>query len=180
MQTWIPLSVGILGLIFGLLGYINSQGNARIGVVRSDDLVYKYAGMVEAQGKYKGQFEVWEKEVDSLTSELKGEIELYEKSKSTMSQSDRTKREGELALLKQSLDQHKMNLSQKASEEDRELTEGVLNQINTFVEEYGREHGYDVIIGTGGSGNVLHAAEGLDITEDVLDELNKSYRVAER
>jgi outer membrane protein len=48
-------------------------------------------------------------------------------------------------------------------------------QINKYVEEYAKEKNYDVIFGGNGSGNLMYLDERLNITEDVLNYINKKY-----
>jgi outer membrane protein len=57
------------------------------------------------------------------------------------------------------------------------MTEGVLNQVNSFIEEYSKNKGYDLVIGTTTSGNLLYAREYMDITDEVLKALNENYHV---
>jgi hypothetical protein len=45
----------------------------------------------------------------------------------------------------------------------------VLDQINAFVEAYGEEEGYDMIVGTTQSGNLLYVCPALEITEEAWD-----------
>jgi outer membrane protein len=60
-------------------------------------------------------------------------------------------------------------------EKDLEITQKVLNQINSFVKVYAQKNGYKLIIGTTEDGNLMYADETLDITDDVLSELNIKY-----
>lgn len=175
----LPLLFGLTGAVLGTAGFIASKSVPRIGVIRSDQLVYEYSGMKEAQDKYKGKREAWELEADSLDREFNAAVGKYKSEEQSLSASRRLERQQELALLQQSLTQHKSNLAEKAAKEDQELTEGVLSQINEFVENYGKEHGYDVVLGTDGTGNILHSDDYLDITDQVLDALNRSHRLAD-
>jgi len=56
----------------------------------------------------------------------------------------------------------------------QEFDDQILKRLNQYILEYGKKKGYDIILGTG-SGNVLHAKEGLDITLQVTDYANKKY-----
>ena len=56
------------------------------------------------------------------------------------------------------------------------MMEGVLNQVNSFVQDYGRKKGYDVIFGTTLSGNILYGKEVIDITNEVVEGLNQTYK----
>ncbi len=52
----------------------------------------------------------------------------------------------------------------------------ILTQLNQFVQDYGKDHGYSMIIGTEGSGNVMYAKEDLDISKDVLKFINNRFK----
>ena len=55
------------------------------------------------------------------------------------------------------------------------MTQGVLNQVNAFVEKYGKSHGYAMIFGTSNTGNILYADTIYDLTDTILAGLNKDY-----
>lgn len=71
------------------------------------------------------------------------------------------------------------SLTQRASAEilnnNQTLVQGVLNQINDFIKKYSEEHNYTLVFGTTDDGNLLFGNKSVDITEDVLDELNNEY-----
>lgn len=48
-------------------------------------------------------------------------------------------------------------------------------QINQYIEEYGREHGYDYIHGAIGNGSLMFAKESNDITEELIIYMNEKY-----
>ena len=51
----------------------------------------------------------------------------------------------------------------------------VWKQLNSYMQQYGEENSYDVIIGMQGDGNVMYAKEGVNITEDVIVYSNNKY-----
>lgn len=51
----------------------------------------------------------------------------------------------------------------------------MLEEVNTYIKQYGKEKGYDFTLGATDNGNIVHAAEGTDVTEAVLTALNKQY-----
>jgi len=73
------------------------------------------------------------------------------------------------------VDTHK----EKEKKDETEMTQSVLNQVNSFVEQYGKEKGYDIVFGTTNSGNLLYAKESMDITKEVLEALNANYSSGE-
>lgn len=138
-----------------------------IAYVRSHDLVYEYEGMKEAQIKYQQQIQTWQANIDTLQSDYKRSIASIDKTK-----------DAEFLLQQQKihLEQYTRAVQSKAKEEDEKITQSVLNQINTFVEEYGKAHNYDIILGTTASGSILYGIEAMDITKEVLQALNKHYQ----
>lgn len=55
------------------------------------------------------------------------------------------------------------------------LVQGVLNQINDYIKKYAEENNYTLILGTTNDGNLLFGNKGIDVTEDILTELNNEY-----
>lgn len=51
----------------------------------------------------------------------------------------------------------------------------VWNRINPLLAEFGKEKGYDIIVGANGMGTVLYGKPAIDITQEVLDYINKEY-----
>ncbi|NJN25203.1 MAG: hypothetical protein HC819_04100 [Cyclobacteriaceae bacterium] len=67
-------------------------------------------------------------------------------------------------------------MQQKAAQEDQEMTSNVVLDVNAFLKEYGEDHGYKIIFGATEAGNIVYAEEAIDLTEEVLDLMNKKYK----
>jgi len=63
---------------------------------------------------------------------------------------------------------------------DGRFNEEVWGKINTLVEEYGKTHDHDIIIGASGSGSVMYGKEAHNITADVLEYINNKYNGKEK
>ena len=61
-------------------------------------------------------------------------------------------------------------------EESDRLIQGALNQVNSYIESYSKSHGIDIVVGVTLSGNLLYGSDRVDITSDIVDGLNKSYK----
>ena len=86
------------------------------------------------------------------------------------------KEEIELMRLREELFSYKENVESISKEEEEKLSQGALNQINSYVEKYSKKHHIDLVIGVTSFSNVLYGNESIDITEDILDGLNKNYK----
>ena len=66
---------------------------------------------------------------------------------------------------------------------EQELTEkytvDLWQQINGYVDDYGKEKGYDFIFGATGNGSLMYAREAYDITDEIIDYINLRYEGGE-
>jgi len=175
IRTNVALFISLCALIVGTVVLVLELKQPRVAFVRSSELVYKYGGMRQAQEQYQGKESRWRQEVDSLEQEYRAALGRYVDQRKELPRLERNAAEESLRYKKASLDEYKARVQQRAANEDKELTQGVLNQINSFVEKYGKEHGYDIILGTTTTGNLLFGDSGFDITEEVLNSLNQQY-----
>lgn len=51
----------------------------------------------------------------------------------------------------------------------------IWKQINEYVEQFGSTSGYDLILGIKGEGNVMYGTQELNVTEEVLNYINRKY-----
>jgi outer membrane protein len=68
----------------------------------------------------------------------------------------------------------------KSFEEDNDqmtssYSSQVMKQLNQYVQQYGKEHGYTYILGADGAGSLMFADEAENVTKEVMDFLNKKY-----
>lgn len=175
LKTNIALVAGLLSLAVSLTLFLESQSQDGIAYVRSSELVYGYIGMKEAHNRYKEKAEIWQANVDTLQHDYQISMKRYTNQIASLSEAERKEGQRILMLQQENLLNYSKAINQKAKEEDEKITGAVLNQINSFVEEYGREHGYEVILGTTSAGNLLYGDEAIDITEEVLADLNRIY-----
>jgi outer membrane protein len=57
-----------------------------------------------------------------------------------------------------------------------EYSSSVLKQINEYMQEYGKAHGYSYILGADGNGTIMFADTEKNITDEVLAYLNDRYK----
>ena len=172
----ITLIIAIAALILSTLVFTGVFNKKKIAYVRSSDLVYGYLGMKEAQNKFNEKSQQLQANIDTLERDYQLSLSKYSSESSSLSKAEKQQREKVILQQQQSMVNYTQTLNKKMKEEDEKTTQGVLNQINSFVEEYGKAHGYIIILGTTLSGNLLYGDEAIDITKEVMEELNKTDR----
>lgn len=69
----------------------------------------------------------------------------------------------------------KETLGAQLMQDEADLNDEVQKQITDYIEKYNKDHNYTFIVAKGTGAGVLFAHDALDITNDILDGLNKEY-----
>lgn len=171
----IIIAVGIMVAINLVMNIIDYRSPKKLAYVRSQDLVYAYDGMKMMQLKFQAQTRIWEANMDTLRMEYQGSWNDYQQIIDQLSVEEKITRENLLRVQQNNIVQYSESTKVTAQEQEEKMLEGVLNQVNSFVEEYGKENGYDLILGTTMSGSILYGDEVIDITEELITEININY-----
>jgi outer membrane protein len=149
--------------------------NDKIAYVDSAKILNEYKGSAEAKKAYQSKLKIWQGNIDTLTNEVKGAIQKYEKSLAAMSKKEQELSRQLIQEKQKQLTDYQRGIQDNAKQEDGKLTQVIVSQINAFLTQYGKKHNYKLILIANPSGTIAYAREGLDITPDVIEELNKEY-----
>jgi len=166
--------VVLVAAVLFLLGNLFFK-NEKIAYVDSGKILNDYKGSAEAKKAYQSKAKVWQSNIDTLTSEVKTAIQKYEKSIATMSKKEQELSKQLIQSKQRQLADYQHGIQENAKQEDGKLTQSIVSQINAYLTKYGKEHNYKLILIANQSGTIAYAREGLDITPDVIDGLNKEY-----
>lgn len=147
----------------------------KVGIVRAQDLIAKNA-------MFKDQMDNWQNHETSLNAniitleqDIKVQTSEFEKIRGELSQLEQKEHLQQLDAKRQEYYTYVNSAQETAGEQQNRIVKSVLDRINQVMEEYGREHGFDVILGSGGEGNILYGGSAIDITDEVLEVFNKEY-----
>ena len=171
----LPLVLSSIALIVGIVSLIVAFDKEKIGVVRTADLVAKYAGMEDARMAFEEQQKAWQSEIDTLEADFRHTVNKLNEEWTNLSKSEQEKRRELAGAQEQNLVRYSQSLEVRIQEEENRLIEDVLSQVNDVVREYAEEKGFDVIYGATIEGSILHSNETLDITDELIEILNEKY-----
>lgn len=175
MNKGISTLVIVLVLAVGYLFYSTHFKNEKIVYIDVNVLMADYEGMKDAKKDFEKKSKVWEANVDSLIANFQNELKVYEKERSKMTKKENELKQELLRNKQQQVGNYQKAIQKQSADEDTKLSQEVVNEVNAYIEEYGKNHHYKMIIGANSSGNMLYAQEGVDITQDVLKGLNADY-----
>ena len=76
----------------------------------------------------------------------------------------------------QALADKKEKYTQQVAEKEQAMHLTLLDTVTNFLKRYNRTYKFDYILGYANAGQILLASDTLDITGDVVKELNKEYK----
>lgn len=162
-----------IALLFLLSNFVLKDD--KIAYVDSARIFNEYKGSTEAKKAYQVKAKVWQANIDTLTSEVKNAIKQYEKSVATMTKKEQELSKQLIQTKQRQLADYQHGIEENAKQEDGKLTQSVVTQINAYLTKYGKEHNYKMIFIANQSGTIAYARQGLDISAEVIEGLNKDY-----
>ncbi|MFH2144263.1 MAG: OmpH family outer membrane protein [Bacteroidota bacterium] len=170
--------LGIVAIIAtAVLYYFHFFSGQQVVYIDTNVLLEEYYGMADAQAEYSTKASEMNAQVDTLMNMLENDIKAYEKERSGMSEKERELKEELLRNKQYQMMQYQEATKRKLADEEQVATQTVLNEVNDYINEYGKKHGYRYILGANGSGNLVYAEEAYNITEQVLEGLNSEYKM---
>jgi outer membrane protein len=171
--TFILSLISFLGLV--CIGVFLYATPTKLVYVDSAKLVNEYKGMQAARKTYQQKASTWKANIDTLAQEVQHQIMNYEKENAKLSAKERKLSEELIRVKQKQLMDYQQAMNAQAKQEDEKMTGEVISQVNAYLKKYGKDKGYKIVMAATEYGNIAYADEALDITQEVLDGLNKEY-----
>ncbi|WP_028377096.1 OmpH family outer membrane protein [Leeuwenhoekiella sp. MAR_2009_132] len=152
-----------------------SCSKSKSAYVDTQKLFEGYTEMTEVQDKYEKLTESVRADLEPKIQAFQIKLDLYQKNVQTMSPAERQSKEQELGALQQQIQQEQQARGGQLQQESQTAIDTVVSKVRKFIDTYGAENGYDFIYGKNDSGNILFGKKEFDITDKVLEALNKEY-----
>jgi outer membrane protein len=192
------LSVILFSVLFvalGLLYFFHFRGNVKnkktgdqveqsqsdasgIAYVNVDSLIYRFDMFFDRRDELMGKQQKAEAELNSKAGQYEKNARDYQEkvSKGLVTRATAAEMEQSLLQQQQELVNLRDNLQSNLLEEEQVMNRQILEYITSFLEENKSEYNYQYILGKSFGGQVLYGDSTLDITQKVLDAINKKYQ----
>lgn len=167
--------IALLALLVSVLSFFYFQASSNQVYVDVNKLMEGYDRTAVVRAEFEKKETAMRANVDSLLSNWQQELKNYEKERASMSRKELELKQELLGNKQQQINSYQQAIQKQLQEEDQKATQTVINDINDFVKSYGKEHGHRIILGATGSGTIMYADEGADLTDAILEKLNASF-----
>lgn len=165
----------LLAIILSLVAIYVSISSSELVYVDVNKLIDGYSRTKIAKAEFDKKANLLRGNVDSLVANWQGELQAYEKERSTLTAKELQLRQELLASKQQQINGYQEAIQKQIQEEDKKITQTVINDINDYVKEFGKIKGYKIIFGASGGGNIMYADGSCDLTEEIIYGLNAEY-----
>lgn len=142
-------------------------------------LVQEYKEMKEIEAEFTMKSDSVRQQLDAVAQEFQQEVQAYQSQMESMSATERQEKERSLMQKQQMIQQQQQMQSNRLREQSTAVMDSLVEKVKGYVKDYGKENNYTYIFGSNESANIMYAEEGLDITQDILAELNDGYKGSE-
>jgi outer membrane protein len=172
--TVIVCGINFLGLIVLFYLHFANRGQ-KIVYIDSSKVINAYQGMTQARQEYQIKASVWKANIDTLAADVQKKITEYQKESAKMPAREKELSKQLIQTKQQQLAEYQRAVNDKAQQEDALMTRKVMDEINAYIKKYGEQHHHTIVLAATDQGNIAFAEKDLDITEQIIEGLNKSY-----
>lgn len=168
------------------VGDTNSAGNVKtngvgtkIVYINTDTLMNNYLLAIELneaflkkQEERRTELNIKAKSLDQETNEFQRKLQ----NNGFLSEARAVDARDQLLIKQENLRRLQQDMLDKAAREQNELNKQLYDKLTSFLREYNKEKGFDIVLSTQVGSTVLYAENGFDITRDVVNGLNEDYK----
>ncbi len=154
-----------------------SAADLKIGYIDSARIFAEYKGTEDAQKAFDDEVEGWEKQAQAMKAEIDSLAGAYQAQSLMLSDARKVEKEQELLEKKTAYETFVQSIwgpQGKLAEKNSELVQPIIEKINVVLQLIGGEDGFTIVFDAS-LGGIVYAAEGIDLTDQVLAELNKGF-----
>jgi outer membrane protein len=186
----------VLFLAVAVLFYLNLSGHKKsslnanksvtstqgIAFVNIDSVIYKFDMFFDRRADLMAKQKNAESELTSKGTLYQNNVKDYQDkvNKGLITRADAAQREQALTQQQQELVTLRDNLQSNLMEEEQVMNRQIIEYITSYLEANKAEYNYQYILGKSFGSVVLYGDSGLDITQKVLDALNKKYQAEKK
>ncbi len=141
---------------------------AKIGFVNTERIFREAASAKAATAKIEQEFSKREKDLESLAARLKAQSEKLDKDAAVLSESERFKRQRDLAELDKDFQRKQREFREDLNQRRNDETATVLERANRVIKQIAEAEKYDIVFQEG-----VYVSPRIDITDKVLKALNR-------
>ena len=172
--------VGLVSLVIASLafsGYLFFEFKAvpKIVVVDNAVLLLLFNDAIVARSQLTEEKEKWSQNVKVMEDSVKAAFEVLKNGYNSASQQKKAEMEKHLQKWNEEFNRYTRTVEDMSRQKEAEIMKPVLDRLNSYIKIWAKKNNVDAVIGTGNGGVILSANDQINVTDKVLEELNRYY-----
>ncbi len=163
-------------LIFAVIFLMMSCSQNQIAYIDIEVLMKEYEGLKAFDEEIEAEQDKLRKEIESLIEPYQVKVGEYYKNVGKMASATRTATEQALQQEQAAIENQQEKFMQKLEKQRMDALEAINKEIAEFVEGYAKSKGFQLVLVTSGTGTIIYGEDKLNITQEVLNELNRIFK----
>ena len=143
--------------------------------VQVDSLLKNYDFFKETKKELENRNFQLENELNTKGKSLQNEVAFFQQKAQTMTPEQARSIEAQLMKKQQDLVAYRDQAAQALGQEEAKKNEQLYKNIRAYMEKYNKENGYEYVLGYSLGGGILFANPSLDVTQKIIEGLNKEH-----
>jgi len=148
--------------------------------VQVDSLLKNYEFFKDTRKELENKNFQLENELTTKGRSLQNEVAFFQQKAQTMTPDQARSTEAQLMKKQQDLVAYRDQSAQALGMEEAKKNEELYKNIRSYIDKYNKENGYEYVLGYSLGGGILFANPSLDVTQKILDGLNKEYKGSDK
>ncbi|MDR6809421.1 outer membrane protein [Dyadobacter sp. BE34] len=144
--------------------------------VQVDSLLKNYDFFKDTRKELENKNFQLENELTTKGRSLQNEVAFFQQRAATMTPEQARSTEAQLMKKQQDLVAYRDQSAQALGQEEAKKNEELYKNIRSYIDKYNKENGYEYVLGYSLGGGILFANPSLDVTQKIIDGLNKEYK----
>ena len=135
----------------------------------------EYEGLKAFDKEFEAEQDKLRKEIESLIEPYQFKVDEYYKNVGNMPAANRTATEQSLQQEQAAIQEQQDKFMQQLDDQKLKALESINEEIADFVKSYAESKGIKIVLGSLGTETVIYGEAQLNITQEVLSELNRLF-----
>lgn len=153
-----------------------SVGGKSIVYVNADSLLTHYDFFKDTQKAFEQKGTQLDLELNQKGATIQREIQVFQQRAGGMIAAEAQAKQLELQKKAADFENYRQKAAADLSTERAQQTEKLYDNIYNFIKKYNGETKYQFVLGFQKGGGILFADTNLDVTQKIIDGLNKEYK----
>lgn len=152
-----------------------AAGEMKVAFVYTDSVINKYDYFKKMSEEITSKGQRFDSDLQSRARGFEQEVATFQQTGGNMTPNQARAKQDELMQKEQNLMTYRNNLMQELSADEAKLMNDVYEQVQTYIKDYAKENGIDLILSYTRGGAMWYANNAIDVTASVVEGLNKKY-----